>query len=63
MPAKKTIAQRSKEHVLLRRTIREYLYAIEHVPMRQVDCDSSRCNRLYTKLAKMSGMRGYNGKA
>ena len=39
----------------LRKVVRDYLRAIQHVPMRAVDCDQDREERLWAKLAKLSG--------
>jgi len=42
----------------LRRTVREFLRAIECVPMRAVDCDQDKVDKLTAELVKLSGFKG-----
>jgi hypothetical protein len=44
-------------HGRLRKTVREFLRAIEYVPFRAIDCDQDRVDRLMEKLERLSGYR------
>ena len=44
----------------LRGLVRKFLREIEGVPMRAVDCDQEKVNRLWEQLADASGFRRDN---
>ena len=41
----------------LRKTVREFLHAIKWVPMRAIDCNQTKVDRLMEKLVELSGAR------